>query len=78
MMNHQQIIWASRRGMLELDLLLSTFAKGAYLEQSEPTQKLFQQFLTEEDQDLFNWLLRKTVPENQAYHSLITLILDNN
>ncbi len=77
-MNHQQIIWASRRGMLELDILLESFAKQTYPNLPADIQLHYEQFLEEEDQDLFNWLLRKTTPDNVDFQQLIERIHENN
>ena len=77
-MNHQQVIWASRRGMLELDILLEQFAMYRYPQLTDGEQALFQQFLSENDQNLYDWLLKKKLPENAQYFEIIELIHINN
>ncbi len=77
-MNHQQVLWASRRGMLELDILLEGFSRNTYPQLSKNIQQCFQQFLNETDQDLFDWLLKKKVPEYAHYIELIELIHTSN
>ena len=47
-----KIFWHSRRGMLELDLLLVPFAGEAYELLALEDKKLYRDFLAEEDQDL--------------------------
>jgi len=61
-MHNNQIIWASRRGMLELDLLLTPFAKIAYPTASTTTKDQFINLLSEQDQDLYQWLIRSQKP----------------
>lgn len=52
-----KVYWASRRGMLELDLVLMPFAKSAYPSLSEENQARYRHLLEQEDQDLFAWFL---------------------
>ena len=55
----QKIYWRSRRGMLELDLLLVPFTLEAYAGLSAEDQSRYRQLLDCEDQDLFAWLMRR-------------------
>jgi len=54
--------WSTRRGMLELDILLGNFLKEAYPALTPNVQTLFAQLLEENDQDLFLWLTGKEIP----------------
>ena len=56
-MLHQQIIWAARRGMLELDLILEPYARTTYLTADPTMQQLFIALLEEQDPDLYRWLI---------------------
>ena len=47
--NLQKIFWHSRRGMLELDLLLVPFATEVFATLSHPDQVLYAELLEEED-----------------------------
>ena len=69
-----RIIWASRRGMLELDIMLSNFANTEFDKLSSQNKLYYQQFLEEEDQDLFDWLLQKRKPDNSEHQTIIQLI----
>jgi len=51
-------MWASRRGMLELDLMLQPFVEKHYDQLDQTDQQLFQELLELEDQQLFLWLVR--------------------
>lgn len=76
--NLQKIFWHSRRGMLELDLLLVPFATEVFETLSHQEQVLYTEFLAEEDQDLFNWLMHRSEPEQTKFKPIISLILAHN
>lgn len=73
--NKQEIFWHSRRGMLELDLLLVPFATEAFEFLSPQDQLLYSDLLEQEDQDLFTWLMGRSAPTEQRFNSIIQLIL---
>jgi antitoxin CptB len=52
-MNKNRLMWASRRGMLELDLILQPFVENTYDSLSEHDQLRFEALLEREDQQLF-------------------------
>lgn len=68
--------WACRRGMLELDLLLSRFLETAYDNLSEHGKTLFINLLSEEDTVLYAWLMNREQPL-QEYQSLIEKIIQS-
>ena len=57
-----RIIWHSRRGMLELDILLEPFVRENYLKLDDAGQAAYRELLDCEDQQLFDWLLNKNEP----------------
>jgi antitoxin CptB len=59
-----RIYWHSRRGMLELDLILVPFVKNHFAELSEENKQRYIELLKSEDQDLFAWLMGYQIPEN--------------
>ena len=67
--------WRSRRGMLELDLLLLPFFDEVYRELEVEQQQTFVDLLEEDDPDLLMWFSRKGVPENKAMADLVEFIL---
>lgn len=73
--NKQKIFWHSRRGMLELDLLLVPFATEAFEFLSPQDQLLYSELLEQEDQDLFAWLMGRSAPADPRFNSIIKLIL---
>ena len=69
----KSVKWRSRRGMLELDLILQPFIDKVFATLSLEMQNLYWQFLEEEDQDLWRWLLKiEQAPE--VYHELINYV----
>lgn len=61
---YKRTIWASKRGMLELDLILLPFVENRLLELSESDQRRYIRLMEEEDTDLFAWFMRKDKPED--------------
>lgn len=53
---YQNIIWRSRRGMLELDLLLSPFVHNIFPQLEAKQQQAYALLLEQEDTDLYQWL----------------------
>lgn len=75
--NKHKIFWHSRRGMLELDLLLVPFATEVFDTLSGQEQALYSDFLEEEDQDLFAWLMQRSDPDPR-FNEIIQKILAHN
>jgi len=57
-----RILWACRRGMLELDLLLGPYAKEVYPHLDASKQRCFEALLEQEDQLLFDCFMGKRSP----------------
>ena len=68
--------WASRRGMLELDLVLEPFVTARYAELDDLDRQRFQRLMTCEDQDLFAWFLGRQQPEDPELAQIVSQILD--
>ena len=77
-LNQQKIFWHSRRGMLELDLLLVPFTIDVFPQLSHLDQILYRDFLAEEDQDIFAWLMRRQGPSEVRFNEIIDKILAHN
>jgi antitoxin CptB len=56
--------WRSRRGMLELDLLLLPFFDEMYLSVDTEKQLSFQKLLEQDDPDLLEWFSQKSRPDD--------------
>lgn len=57
-----KIKYSARRGMLELDILLEPYLNNRYLDEKKEDKKLFIEFLTSEDNDIFDWLFKGVNP----------------
>ena len=76
-MDKNRLFWASRRGMLELDLIFLPFAENVYPELVVEDQLLYEQLLACGDQDLFSWLLGRAIPEDEQMRRIVDLILSS-
>ena len=68
--------WASRRGMLELDLVLEPFVTARYAELDDLDRQRFQRLMTCEDQDLFAWFLRRQQPDDEELAAIVSKVLE--
>ncbi|MGB4249062.1 MAG: succinate dehydrogenase assembly factor 2 [Pseudohongiellaceae bacterium] len=73
---YKKLAWHSRRGMLELDLLLVPFVEGRLRGLTIADQLLYERLLAEEDQDLFAWLLLREEAPNDDLKRIIGIIRD--
>ena len=72
----QRIYWHSRRGMLELDLVLMPFAQETLATLEVADQRRYVELLAQEDTDIFRWLLRAEKPEDADLRRIVELVLD--
>jgi len=75
-MDKNRLFWASRRGMLELDLILLPFIEQIYPELGEEDKARYHQLLDSEDQDLFAWFLRRQDPDDPELLKIVKIIRD--
>jgi antitoxin CptB len=73
---HRRLWWHSRRGMLELDVLLVPYTEDVYPVLSEDDQRIYRRLIDNEDQDLWNWFLEKDKPEDAEFAYMVRKILD--
>ena len=72
--NINKVIWASRRGLLELDLLLEPFIRSEFTKMSDFDQSHLYEFLKLDDDELFDFFLgSKEVP--QQFLALVSEVL---
>lgn len=72
---HKRLYWHSRRGMLELDVLLLGFLEEAYPTLAAADQAAYRKLLDCEDNVLFSWLMRTSVPDEPELARIVDLIL---
>lgn len=71
----KKMYWHSRRGMLELDLILVPFAERVLPGLARDRQAEYAELLLEEDQDLFLWLVRKEPVPDVRLQPIIDTVL---
>ena len=73
-MDHQELSrlrWRCRRGMRELDLLLTRYLDRCWPEASDSERRLFLQLLESEDDTLWRWFMGLAVPEEKDIGELV-------
>ena len=70
----KRLIWHSRRGMLELDLLLEPFARQELTHLSDQEQNHYARLLTHQDPDIYVWLTSQEVCSDPQLLPLIAKI----
>ena len=73
---YKRIYWHSRRGMLELDLVLVPFVENHLRLLPADDQQRYVALLESEDTDLFRWFLRSERPEDPDLARIVALILE--
>ena len=68
--------WASRRGMLELDLVLEPFVTARYRNLDEGDRERFRRLMACEDQELFAWFLRREQPDDEELAAIVRKVLE--
>lgn len=73
---YKRTCWASRRGMLELDLILVPFVENCFRDLSEQDQQRYINLLEGEDNDLFAWFLGRGQPDDPDLAAIVQQIKD--
>ena len=73
-----KLIWNCRRGMLELDLILSRFVATGLKQLSARDRRLFERLLDSADPDLFSYLMGQDAPDDPEMVEIVTYIRANN
>ena len=68
--------WRSRRGMLELDVLLEPFTREALVNLSEAEQQAYVRLLECEDPELFSWFMSGARPEDRQLSAMVDKVLE--
>lgn len=71
-----RLYWHSRRGMLELDVILVPFLKEAYSGLPADDRDRFEKLLEQEDPDLFSWFMRNGKPQDPDLAKIVKIILN--
>jgi len=71
-----RLYWHSRRGMLELDVLLVPFVKEVYPTLDAEDRECYRKLLECEDQDMFGWFMQRAESEDADLQRMVRMILD--
>ena len=69
-----RIYWRSRRGLLELELLLIPFVRERFEELPQDDQDRYVRLLEHEDLDIYDWLQGRSKPEDESLHAIVDRI----
>lgn len=72
----RRLRWQSRRGMLELDVLLVPFVDEVFGQLPLAEQACFERLLACEDQDLFVWFMQRELATDPDLARMVKMILD--
>lgn len=75
-MDHNRLRWAARRGMLELDLLLTAFLDRHCEALSADQRQVFARLLACEDQELYAWLMGQAEPPDVELRVMVAWVRD--
>ena len=73
---YRRLWWHSRRGMLELDLLLVPFTEEVYRQLEAADQALYRRLLDCQDNELFSWFMQRARPEDPGLARMVDMILN--
>ena len=73
----KKMYWHSRRGMLELDLILVPFAENVLPNLSKSECAEYARLLEQEDQDIFMWLMKRVPVPDSSLQPMVDKILSN-
>lgn len=72
----KRLYWHSRRGMLELDVLLVPFLDEVYSDLAPDDQDRYRRLLECEDQDMFGWFMQRNEPDDPDLQRIVRIILE--
>ncbi len=71
----RRLQWQSRRGMLELDVLLVPFTNNCFKALPAEAQQVYTRLLACEDPDLFRWFMTSERPAHSALSAMVDTVL---
>lgn len=71
-----RLAWQCRRGMRELDVLLTRFLEERYDELPAPDQSDFRRLLDQPNEDIMDWLFQRGQPADTGLRRIVEAVLD--
>ncbi len=75
---HGRIYWRSRRGLLELELLLIPFVRDRFDGLPENEQDDYIRLLEHDDLDMYDWIQGRSDPEDESLRAIVSRIREHN
>lgn len=72
----KRLYWHSRRGMLELDLLLIPFLENVYPDLSSDDREYYRRLIECEDTDIYQWFMQRGRPDDPGLQKIVAMILE--
>lgn len=72
---YKRLYWHSRRGMLELDVLLLGYLEEAFPDADPEDQVRYRKLLECEDNVMFSWLMQRSRPEDEDLQRIVDLVV---
>jgi antitoxin CptB len=66
--------WSCRRGLLELDLILTRFLEHHLDEMDAQQRDILAELLGHPDNDLLDWVMGRQEPPDPRFHSVVQLL----
>ena len=76
-MERNRLFWGSRRGMLELDLILLPFLENIYPDLPQDDKERYWELLECEDQDMYTWFINRENPQNPNLQRIVDIVRAN-
>lgn len=76
-MDRNRLFWGSRRGMLELDLILLPFLENVYPGLPQDDKELYWKLLESEDQDMYAWFINRENPQDTSLQRIVDIVRAN-
>lgn len=76
-MEINRLFWGSRRGMLELDLILLPFLENIYPGLEQVDKESYWKLLECEDQDMYAWFMNREDPQDPHLQRIVEIVREN-
>lgn len=76
-MDTKRLWWGSRRGMLELDLILLPFLENIYPGLEQADKESYWKLLESQDQDLYAWFMKRADPADTSLQRIVDIVRAN-
>ena len=70
-MDEKKLVWRCRRGVRELDVLLTAFLEKQYPSLSQDEKQAFHDFLEIQDPVIMDWLFDKAQPDDNRLRIIV-------